>query len=194
MKYTRSLARFCTEVFQPPAVVSFLLIVAGIHSSEGSLGILSGAIAALFMCLMPWLAVVLLARRGRLSDHHVGDKRQRLPVLLATLGSTIVGVLILVAIGAPALVFAVLLSFVAGMVFMMAVSPFWKVSGHATALSGAVAVLILIFGPGLFWLLALPPLIGWSRVYLGDHSVNQVFAGTIAGPLVIGSILGLLTL
>jgi hypothetical protein len=194
MKHARSVARFCTEVFQPPAVVSFLLIVAGIRSSTGSLGIWCGVIAALFMCLMPWLAVVLLARRGRLSDHHVGDKRQRLPVLLATLGSTVLGSVILVAMGAPSLVFAVLVSFVAGMVFMMAVSPFWKVSGHATALSGAVAVLILIFGPGFFWLLALPPLIGWSRVHLGDHSVNQVFAGTIAGPLVIGSVLELMTL
>ncbi|WP_139346851.1 phosphatase PAP2 family protein [Sinomonas mesophila] len=186
MSYTTRAARILTEVFQPPAVISGLFLAAGFLGS-GWDGMASGAVAALFMCILPWAAVIVLARIGRLTDHHVGEKKQRVPVLLATLGSTSVGVVLLLMMGAPLQVFAVLVAFVIGIVFMMSVSPFWKISGHATTLGGSAAIAVLLFGPAAFWVMALPPLVSWSRVRLQDHSSSQVLAGGVAGPLVIGA-------
>ena len=62
----------------------------------------------------------------------------------------------------------------------------WKVSVHTGVSAGVTIVLALALSP--WWLLALTltPLIGWSRVHLGDHTKGQVIVGAIAGAVTTG--------
>lgn len=54
-------------------------------------------------------------------------------------------------------------------------------SGHATnTMALAVAVLLLRAGRSR-WILVLPLLTGWSRVYLGKHFPSDVMAGWVVG-------------
>ena len=92
-------ARSATEIAQPPLVLSLLLILASLLSDQWMVSIWSGIIAALFICLVPFAVVLMLAKRGQLTDHHVGDKKQRRPVMLWTLGSSLLGCAILSVIG-----------------------------------------------------------------------------------------------
>jgi hypothetical protein len=63
----------------------------------------------------------------------------------------------------------------------------WKVSVHTGVSAGVTVVLALALSP--WWLLALmsTPLIGWSRVHLGDHTRGQVIVGAVAGAVVAGA-------
>jgi membrane-associated phospholipid phosphatase len=60
----------------------------------------------------------------------------------------------------------------------------WKISIHTAVVAGAVAVLVVAFGPLLLVLAPLVGLIGWARSELGDHSPAQVVAGAGLGALV----------
>lgn len=176
-------ARVITEVFAPTVLISLFLLGSAI-AREGWRGLLFGFIAAVFVALGPFLGIVIATRQGKLSDHHVGNRKQRLPVLIAGLGSAAVGFLVLSWLSAPRVAVVGLLAAALGMIVVGVVNAFWKLSVH-TAVAAFVAIAVIgSFGWAWAPLLVLPLAIGWSRVELKDHSLGQVVAGVPAGALV----------
>lgn len=180
-------ARISTEVAQPPLVLSLLLVLAAVRDGGGATAVLPGLVAAVTICLAPLLVVVILARRGKLTDHHVGDKKQRRPVMLWTLASALLGCGILTLINTPVTVWALIAGILGGILALIIVSPFWKVSGHAMTLGGATISSAMLFGVWSIPFVIAAPLVCWSRVYLKDHTLSQVVAGFVTGLAVFGS-------
>jgi membrane-associated phospholipid phosphatase len=102
------------------------------------------------------------------------------PIVVAV-AANLAGVTLLRALGAPhaliALVLAVLCTLVAGLV----ITTRWKISGHAIAAGFTATVLAAVCCPWLLTAFLAVPLIGWSRVVLGDHDRAQVIGGTLLG-------------
>jgi membrane-associated phospholipid phosphatase len=185
-------ARWITEAFQPPVVVSVQLLVSPL-AQPGFPGTMAyGALAALFVCVVPLMLLLVLVRLGKVTDHHVSDRKQRAPVLLMALGSIVAGLLVLKAAGAPESVIAMVLAVVGGVVVLAGVSPFWKISGHAAAISSSAVIAVLMLGPVWLPLLLLIPVVAWSRVVLRAHTRAQVVAGALFGGLVMAGIWWLL--
>src|SRR3954468_1926812 len=89
-------ARFLTEAFAPAVLVSVLLVLMGVHAEPGlARGLGLGLVAALFESVLPFLYILRGVRTGRISDHHIGDRRQRLVPLLVGGGSALAGVVVL---------------------------------------------------------------------------------------------------
>ncbi|KRE67148.1 phosphatase PAP2 family protein [Arthrobacter sp. FX8] len=185
-------ARWLTEVFQPPVVVSIQLLISPLTEAgfPGTMGY--GALAALFVCVLPLVVLLVLVRLGKVTDHHVSDRRQRAPVLLMALACIAVGLLVLDTVNAPQSVTAMVLAVVGGVAVLAVVSPFWKMSGHAAAVSCAAVVLVLMLGAAWAPLLLLVPAVGWSRVVLRAHTPGQVVAGSLFGGVVMAGIWWLL--
>jgi membrane-associated phospholipid phosphatase len=185
-------ARWLTEVFQPPVVVTVQLLISPVVEAgfPGTIGY--GALAALFVCVLPLFVLLGLVRLGKVTDHHVSNRKQRAPVLLMALGSVVAGLVVLQAIGAPRSVLVMVLAIVAGIIVLAAVSPFWKISGHAAAVSSAAVIFILMLGSAFLPLVLLVPAVGWSRVVLRAHTLAQVVAGSLFGGLVMAGLWWLL--
>lgn len=181
-------ARWLTETFQPPVVVSIQLLVSPLTEDGFPGTMVYGALAALFVCVLPLILLLVLVRLGKVTDHHVSDRKQRAPVLLMALGSILAGLLVLEAAVAPRSVVAMVLAVVGGVVVLAAVSPFWKMSGHAAAISCSTVIAVLMLGPAWAPLLLLVPAVGWSRVVLRAHTVAQVVAGSLFGGVVMAGI------
>lgn len=179
-------ARTATEVAQPPLVLSVLLVLASILENPVLPYVATGVVASLTICLIPFTVVVLMARRGRLTDHHVGDKRQRRGVMLWTLGSALVGAGLLAFMDTPLPLWGLIGGIFAGIVTLIVISPMWKVSGHAMTLGGATVTSLLMFGWAGLPVLIAAPLVCWSRVYLKDHSASQVIVGFLVGAVAFG--------
>lgn len=178
-------AHVISEVFQPPLVVAALLVVSP-SSEPGFPGtIWYGLLALAFVCGMPFAAVLALVRLGKLTDHHVSNRKQRFPVLMMTAGSVLAGLLVLTVVGAPQSVVAMVLAIVGGIVVLAAVSLFWKMSGHASAIACSAVIGVLMLGPAGLALLLLIPAVGWARVVLQAHTPGQVLAGSMFGGIVM---------
>ena len=81
----RKIAVAFSEAFQPPLVLSALFVtMPSLVQGAGLAGVLWGFLGACAICLIPFAVVIVLARRGVLSDHHVSDKRERAPIMAAT--------------------------------------------------------------------------------------------------------------
>jgi membrane-associated phospholipid phosphatase len=138
--------------------------------------------------VLPLFLLLGLVRLGKVTDHHVSNRHQRAPVLLMALASVVAGLGVLEAVAAPRSVVVMVLAIVAGIVVLAAVSPFWKISGHAAAVSSAAVISVLMLGPAWWPLLVLIPAVGWSRVVLRAHTLAQVVAGSLFGGLVMAGL------
>ncbi|MEQ7740162.1 hypothetical protein, partial [Escherichia coli] len=114
-------ARWLTETFQPPVVVSLQLLISPLAEPGFPETMVYGALAALFVCVVPLILLLVLVRLGKVTDHHVSDKKQRAPVLLMALASILAGLLVLDAVGAPPSVVAMVLAVVGGVVVLAVV-------------------------------------------------------------------------
>ncbi|MFC7847982.1 phosphatase PAP2 family protein [Arthrobacter sp. NPDC057388] len=174
-------ARVISEALQPPITVALLLLLSPAMEPGFPGTVWFGAVAVLFVCVLPLAAVVLLVRLGKVTDHHVSDRRQRAPVLAMSVVSLLAGLAVLMAINAPYSVIVVVLAIVGGVVVLAVISLFWKISGHAGAIALTAIISVLILGVQWLPLLLLIPAVGWSRVVLRAHTVAQVVAGALVG-------------
>lgn len=189
-------ARFATEAFSPAVLAVVVPIAVGARVADPPLlGVGWGALAALFVGVLPYLVIRLLLRAGRITgDHHVPERRERaLPIALA-LVSIVVGLVLLAVLGAPAAVTTFGLVTVAVVVAVGVVNLAWKLSGHAAVVATCAVVVLIAYGPWSL-LVSVPVLLwtGWSRVRLGAHTPAQVVAGAATGAVlasVVWSLLG----
>ncbi|MEU5941439.1 hypothetical protein ABZ807_20160 [Micromonospora sp. NPDC047548] len=161
-------------------------VVVALHATAPAwlTGLSWALLAVLFSAVVPYGIVWLGVRRGRLTDHHIGVREQRRGPLVGGLLSVLAGLAALVLLGAPRALVAMVVVMFAVLLVVTAVNQAWKLSAHAAVSAGAVAVLVVVFGPALLVAFGLVALIGWSRVRLGDHTAAQVLAGATAGVLV----------
>lgn len=130
------------------------------------------------MVLLPLLAFIhRRVRSGVYADSQVSVREQRHIVYAVGVCCTAVYALVVFSLGGPPELQATLMGlFVAGLV-AMTINSFSKVSIHTGGMAGLVTVLIIFFGRGALPALLLVPLVGWSRVMLGRHTIRQVVTG-----------------
>lgn len=181
-------ARVVTEVLSPAVVVPLLSFAVAWYATAHDLlaTLLWGLLVTVFYCAIPMVIVVGGARGGRWTGAWVRERERRMVPFLLILVSTLAGLAIMLVGSAPRDVLALAWSMVATLLACLVITRWWKVSVHATVAGGAVATIVLLYGP---WYLLLVPalaLVCWSRVVVEDHTVAQVVVGAVLGPVVGG--------
>lgn len=177
------IAGFFTELFAPAVLATVMLLLAGIHE-DGLTGLVPSLVAIVFVTGLPFAGILVLTRRGTVTDHHVGERRQRAPILLGTLVSIAVGILILRLMDAPIQLMLMIACTVLGLVLVLIVNLFWKLSVHAAVAVVFAIAAVVLSGPWGLIAAVVPLAVGWSRVVLGAHTLAQVLCGFAAGLLV----------
>ncbi|WP_461170223.1 phosphatase PAP2 family protein [Arthrobacter sp. Z1-15] len=181
-------ARIVTETTAPTVLVGLLLLLQPLLSPGVTW--LQGIVAAGFTVGLPFAGILWLKRRGAVTDHHVGRREQRAPILVASAASIGVGALLLILLDAPAALFGEIGGVFIGLVLCLAANLVWKLSVHsAVAAYVGLALLAPIPLVGSALALLLASATGWSRVKLGDHTPTQVLAGHAAGCLAFAAAL-----
>lgn len=141
---------------------------------------------ALITAVIPFIIILLLLRKGKISDMSVSDRRQRtLPFCIAVL-CYIAAALFLLSLRAPLW----LVVFYAGAALVtlltMIITRRWKISAHTGGIGGLLGVIFwlvqhgVIYSAPLMWLsvvIIATGLVAWSRLYLRHHTATQIFAG-----------------
>lgn len=176
-------ARIITEAFAPAVWAAAMPLIIAVHSSRPSwpTGIGWGLLTIFFCAVVPYGIIWLGVRRGRLTDHHISVREQRRTPLVWGLASVLLGLVLLIILHAPRPLIAMVVVMFAVLLIVTAINQAWKISAHAAVSSGAVTVLIIVFGPPLAAVFLLVAAIGWSRVQRREHTTTQVIAGAITG-------------
>jgi len=177
----RKVARAVTEASGPAVCAMAALLVVAIQAAGSGAGAAWGGLAAIFVAGVPMGYIVHGVKAGRWSDHHVDSREQRAVPLLVAAGSVALGIALLLVVHAPRELVALVAAMLAGLLVVLTITHWWKVSIHTAVAGGVLGIMLVLFGP---WALAGLPLlaaVGWSRMVLDAHSRAQVVVGALAG-------------
>ena len=80
VRFVDAKAVFLSEIFAPPPLLVVLLLEVGFLEA-GWTGAGFALVAALFVAIGPYVAVIVLSRMGVVSDRFVANRKQRAPIL-----------------------------------------------------------------------------------------------------------------
>jgi hypothetical protein len=180
---TTSFARKVTDRLEPKNWILAVTLLVG-WQVDRIAGIGWGLLGALFAAVIPIAFIKYGMKRGKWADRHVGVKQHRLIVMIFIIASVATGIALMVGLGAPRTMTALIAAMLTTLAALMAITTTWKISVHAAVSSGAVAMLAMVYGPIALIAYALVALVGWSRIALRDHTRSQVIAGAILGAAV----------
>ncbi len=173
-------ARYVTEILSPAVLVSVLLLLQPFLTPGTTWP--QALVAFLFVTGLPFGVLLWMKHRGKLTDHHVGDRRQRAPVLVMAGTSLLVGAVLLFVLDAPIGLFGAVGTIFLGLVVCLLANLLWKLSVHSAVAAYVALELLTPAGQlGAALALVLSATVGWSRIELKDHTSTQVLAGLVVG-------------
>jgi hypothetical protein len=125
--------------------------------------------------------VLLMRRRSRVGDFWISARGERLMPAVFLLAAFVALLAALALLDAPQDLSLLTLSMGLASATVAGITLLWKASAHCTVAGHAAAAGLLLLGlPGVIFLLALP-LVLWSRVRQGAHTLPQTLAGAAVG-------------
>ena len=192
-----SLEKIVSILFHPvfvPTITVFLVvkIYSNIIILENQAGIILIG-TCVFSLILPLLSVFILLLTKKIDSLEMPKKEERfLPILFGSIWM-ILGFYFMKEIFSYA---PIMKSIYLGAIYVMLISLLitkkWKISLHMLAIGGATGVFIILeflFGQNLMLLLItilISGILGFSRLSLKAHSLNQIYAGFILGNIIMG--------
>jgi len=136
-------------------------------------------VSAFFGSFLPILIVLGMMRARVISDFYASVRRTRTKPFIGAITSYTVGLVTLALLQAPRSLAALMACYIVNSLVMLAITRFWKISIHASGVAGPATFLIHQHGAYMLPFLALLVPVGWARIKLRAHSVNQVVAGAL---------------
>lgn len=173
-------ARIISTLFVPPSFSLIVYILFAIFIEENlSKSIDLIIITSLFGFVLPILMFLIMRKKNLVSDQDALIKEQRtFPFLIATI-IYLVGLYFLIYFNLSLISISFWFCFISNTLITIIINKYWKISIHAMGASGAFASLIFAFGIKLLPFVIIVILVGWSRIKLKCHSLEQVVAGII---------------
>ncbi len=160
------------------AVPLFFLVGA---AAAGWTGLLWALLCVLLTSGLSLVYLAYLTRAGRVRDPRKIPQEERVKPLRVVAGLHAGAFLVVVFLGAPVPLRAVLLSYALATAAFAALAPFVNLSLHAAGVAGTLVCLLLVFGlPGALFAPTLP-LVWWARVRLGRHTHLELALGALVG-------------
>ena len=180
---SRKIARWISAIFSPPLISVFaVFLMTAFTSGKPSYGRAIGY--TLLAIGLPVLLTLWMMHRGIISDFHITIHKERTkPMIFMILSALISWFYLWFTRTGPDLLTVFAGIAVLHIIFLFLVTLRWKISGHASAISGLCVFLVAYLGVRGLPFLLLIPLVVWARVTLRRHTLSQVMAGSLAGAI-----------
>ena len=183
-------AHWISQIVSPPVVGLLTIVLCAAVAARTDAWSWAGWYTLLTV-ILPTGYVVWLVKRGVVSDFHLPNRQDRFWPLLVTLGCTLSAWVIMVRWQAPKT-----LNLLAGIngvqtILFFLITLRWKVSLHTAAITGLFVLMVTWLGTAAAGVGICVPVVAWSRVYLGRHTLAQVMGGIALGGGVVLALLGM---
>lgn len=131
----------------------------------------------LFGTVVPYLYIWFLYKKKKINDMHISEKEDRIKPLVVACISYIIFFIILYVLKGPLFLKSIFAVIIVSTVILTIITYFWKICLHASGITFMVITFIILFGKWMLLMIPLIPLIGWARVRIKKHTVNQVILG-----------------
>ena len=161
-----------------------ILLIVRMSVATTQQGLLWMVIVILFASVLPMLFILLLFRRGQLSDFRLTVREQRAKPLIFSLVSALVGIGILYFLDVPREIVWLCIACVINGLVLTLITQVWKISFHSGVAAGCMTGLVTLISSQFVYLFILLPFIAWARVHRKRHTYLQTI---IAAPIAVAS-------
>ena len=161
-----------------------ILLIVRMSVATTQQGLLWMVIVILFASVLPMLFILLLFRRGQLSDFRLTVREQRAKPLIFSLVSALVGIGILYFLDVPREIVWLCIACVINGLVLTLITQVWKISFHSGVAAGCMTGLVALISSQFVYLFILLPFIAWARVHRKRHTYLQTI---IAAPIAVAS-------
>ncbi len=180
----KQLLEFFSDITSAPifAGIIFLVLVL-LYFFEFSLSLYQATIifiiSIIFATIIPLGYILKYSRKRGLSSYDLPIRKQRYKPYLIAIISYIFGAVFLFSIGAPLAIKGLMFCYITNTIVMACINFRWKISAHASGITGPLTILIYFFGWFFapLWLIVIP--VGYIRIKLERHTIMQVTAGAL---------------
>ena len=173
-------ARFLTNALNPFVIFTALFLFVALEESATRRALLYTG-AELLAAGVVASYVLFMRRKARVGDFWIFARAERLTPALFLLSAFVALLAVLWLLGVPEELLLLTLSMGLASATVAFVTLFFKASAHCTVAGHAATAGIILLGPA-GWMFALAlPLVIWSRVALGAHTLPETLAGTAVG-------------
>ena len=192
-----SLEKIVSILFHPVFVPTItVILVVKIYSNiiilENQAGIILIG-TCVFSLILPLLSVFILLLTKKIDSLEMPKKGERLlPILFASIWMMLGFYFMKEIFSYAPIMKAIYLGAIYVMLISLLITKKWKISLHMLAIGGATGVFIMLeflYGQNLMLLLItilISGILGFSRLSLKAHSLNQIYAGFIVGNIIMG--------
>ncbi len=166
------------------ALVAFILLA--FLTPQKTVPLLIALVSVLFGAVLPFLYLLILFHREKVTGFDVPVREQRTVPYLISVLIYFVGFITLVAIGASVTVYALMLCYATNTLVISIINVKWKISAHAMGASGPLTALAVTFGWRVLPIFLVVPIVAWARVEVKAHTRAQVAAGSLLGIILTG--------
>ena len=174
----KKLANIVSAVMNAP-LITLLTFVPLVLQYGGNATFQVMIITSFFGCILPLVLVVLMLKKGVITDFYATDRMERFIPFMATIASYSLGALALIMTDAPAPITALMACYIVNGLVLLVITLKWKISIHASGIASPVTALVYLLGSRLIFLFLLFIPVAWARVELNAHDKKQVTAGAI---------------
>jgi len=132
----------------------------------------------LFGTVVPYLYICFLYKKKEINDMHISEKENRIKPMVVSCISYIIWFIILYVLEAPKILKSIFAVIIVSTIILTIITFFWKICLHASVITIIVITFNIIFeSKWMLLMVPLIPVIGWARVRIKKHTVNQVILG-----------------
>jgi len=132
-------------------------------------------ISSLLLVILPSITVFIYAIIKKISLEFI-DRRERPPIFFFFFLHYLIGFMLFYFIKCRVL-YALFFTYLILILFLMIINFKWKISVHTAGITAPSVFLFLLYGVVSSLLLALIPIITWSRIKMQRHSTLQAICG-----------------
>jgi membrane-associated phospholipid phosphatase len=190
MTRDRRIARWISRLTSPPLVaIGGAIFTASEISGRGSW--YWALFIVCFNILLPSGYILWLKRRGKVTDFDVYLREQRFWPYIFSISCGAISWLAMAYFQAPRLMTIISGATVGQGLVMFLINQRWKISAHSAGVAGVTVLIWQLLGSAATPILLVIPLVGWSRVRLGRHTLGQVIMGAVLGACIFLSSLAI---
>ena len=175
-----TLARTLTNLLNPFVIFTAIYVLVAFAETDATRMLLYVALELLAAAAVAGY-VLLMRRRRRVGDFWISARAERLTPALLLLTTFVVLLGALALLDAPEDLFVLTLSMGLASSAVAVLTLFFKASAHCTVVGHAAAAGLLVLGSLSAVFLLVLPLVVWSRVAPGAHTLLEALTGAAIG-------------
>lgn len=184
--YKKKIANITSIVLNPYFVCLSILIIISVESTTNIGASIKWSLVLIALTILPvFIFTLYLVRNSRLDDISASVRRQRTRIYALAGISAGVSCIILFTLKAPLMLLSLSVAGFAGTVVFMCINLWRKISLHTACIAALVTILFILYGSISAASIILIPLVAWSRIELGHHSLMQIIMGALLGTSIL---------